>query len=178
MQELSEDLRLADGSEPARPADLFRRLDELGIAVRTREHEPVFTVEQARALRGEIPGCHSKNLFLRDKKGGLWLVVCRESLPIEMKALAGVLGAARLSFGSARRLGEHLGVIPGAVTPFAVLNDRQRAVHVAIDRGMLGESPWNFHPLDNARTTSILPEDLVRFLRAEGHEPRIVDLDG
>lgn len=163
---------------PADPAALERRLAALGIATRTVRHPPVFTVEEARALRGELPGCHTKNLFVRDKKGVMWLVVCREDRPIDLAALAQELGIGRLSFGSPDRLMKYLGVIPGAVTPFAVINDAGRAVSVALDRGMLGESPWNFHPLDNSMTTAIAPADMVRFLEAEGHPPVWLDFEG
>ncbi|MGD8277988.1 MAG: prolyl-tRNA synthetase associated domain-containing protein [Gemmatimonadota bacterium] len=168
---------LADGSRPADPASLERRLDGLGIRTRTVRHPPVFTVEESKALRGELPGCHTKNLFVRDKKGVMWLVVCREDRKVDLAALAGQLGIGRLSFGSAARLMRHLGVIPGAVTPFAVINDHDGAVGVAIDRGMLAEAPWNFHPLDNAMTMSIEPGDMVRFLEAESHEPRFIDFE-
>lgn len=178
MSENEEAPLVVDGQQSAGPDELFARLEELGIEVETRTHPPVFTVDEARALRGEIPGCHSKNLFVRDHKKNMWLVVCREDRKLDMKALAGVLGSGRLSFGSPRRLLQHLGVIPGAVSPFAVLNDHEGAVQVAIDRQMLEERPWNFHPLDNGRTTSIDPDDLIRFLEAEDHSPRLVDLPG
>lgn len=167
---------LVDGSPPATPDALFARLRQLGIACSTVEHPPVFTVQEARALRGDLPGGHSKNLFLRDKKGRMWLVVCREDLPVDLSALAGRIGAGRLSFGSAERLMGHLGVIPGAVTPFAVINDHGRNVQVVVDRDLLRQRPLHFHPLDNARTTAIEPDDLLAFLRAEGHDPAIVDL--
>ena len=169
--------RLDDGSTPADPASLERRLDELGIRTRTIHHPPVFTVEESKALRGEVTGCHTKNLFVRDKKGVMWLVVCREDRKVDLAALAGRLGVGRLSFGSADRLMRYLGVIPGAVTPFAVMNDHAGAVGVAIDRGMLDEAPWNFHPLDNAMTTSIEPADMIRFLEAEHHAPRFIDFE-
>ena len=169
--------RLDDGSEPAEPADLFRRLDELGIDHGTVEHPPVYTVEEAKEHRGRIPGCHTKNLFLRNKKGMMWLVVCREDLELELKALARELGAGRFSFGSAKRLMRHLGVVPGAVSPFAVVNDHDGRVRVVLDRAILEREPLNFHPLDNAMTTSIGAEDLLRFLEAEDHPPRILKFE-
>lgn len=168
---------LADGSSPADTPALHRRLEELDIQSRTVYHPPVFTVEQAKALRGELEGCHTKNLFVRDKKGVMWLVVCREDRKVDLAVLAGKLGSGRLSFGSAQRLMSFLGVIPGAVTPFAVINDTGGKVGVAIDRAMLEESPWNFHPLDNAMTTSIEPSDMVTFLEAEDHTPLWIDFD-
>lgn len=166
---------LANGAAPATPEQLFAHLAELGVACSTVEHPPVFTVEQARALRGELPGGHCKNLFLRDKKGKMWLVVCREDLPIDLKALGPRIGGSHLSFGSPDRLMRYLGVIAGAVTPLAVINDHGAAVEVILDRALLELDPLNFHPLDNARTTAIAAADLLRFLRAVDHEPRIVD---
>jgi Ala-tRNA(Pro) deacylase len=166
---------LADGTEPARPDDLFARLAELGIEIETISHPPVFTVEEAKALRGEIQGCHTKNLFLRNKKGTtMWLVVCPEDRAIDMKGLGATIGGGRLSFGSADRLMKYLGVIPGAVTPLAIINDRERRVRVVIDRDLLDASVLNFHPLDNAMTTAIRPDDFVRFLDAEHHSPNII----
>lgn len=168
---------LADGGTPAGPEALFAKLRALGIATETLEHEPVFTVEEAKRLRGELPGGHTKNLFLRNKKGRMWLVVCLEDREIDLKALAEQLESGRLSFGSADRLMQYLGVVPGAVTPFAALNDTQGQVQVMLDRGMLEtHSRLNFHPLDNAMTTGIAPGDLVAFLRAVDHAPGYLDL--
>jgi len=158
------------------PQQLFARLAELGMTHNTVEHAPVFTVEQARAHRGELPGHHIKNLFLRNKKEQMWLVVALEDRAIDLKRLGEVLGAGRLSFGSPERLMAHLGVIPGAVTPFALINDRDRQVRVAIDKGILAHSPVHCHPLANDRTTAIEPADLLAFIRACGHEPLVLDL--
>jgi Ala-tRNA(Pro) deacylase len=169
------DNRLADGSPPVTPERLFDRLRALGIAVTTVEHPAVFTVDEAKALRGDLPGAHTKSLFLRDKKGTMWLVVCLENRTVDLKDVAGRLGAKRFSFGSAERLMRFLGVIPGAVSPFAVINDRGGAVSVAIDRGVLQQDPINLHPLDNAKTTAIAGTDLLRFLEAENHRPHIID---
>jgi Ala-tRNA(Pro) deacylase len=158
------------------PAELFARLGELGIQVRTVEHPAVFTVEEARRHRGGLPGTFTKSLFLRDKKGAMWLVVCLESRALDLRALAVGIGAKHLSFGSPERLMRHLGVIPGAVSPFAVVNDTDRAVRVVLDRDVLAQDPVNLHPLDNARTTAIAGADLLRFLEAEGHAPELIDL--
>ena len=145
--------RLADGSAPATPEQLFELLDALGIVHGTVEHEPVFTVEEAKAVRARMPGGHTKNLFLRNKKGRMWLVVCQEDRLVDLKALARHVGAGRFSFGSADRLMRHLGVIPGAVSPFAIINDRGGLVSVVLDLAVLDDERINFHPLDNARTT-------------------------
>ena len=170
------DTSLADGSRPLGSDELLRRFDTLGIAHRTTSHAPVFTVAESKELRGDFPGGHSKNLFLRNKKGHMWLVTCLEDRQIDLKKLAEHLGAGRFSFASAERLMRYLGVIPGAVTPFAVINDRGGAVSMVLDAALLEHDPLNFHPLDNAMTTAVSAEDLIRFLEHAGHPPRIVDL--
>ena len=168
--------RLADGTLPLSSAELLARLQTLGIAHRTVEHAPVYTVAESRGLRLDFPGGHSKNLFLRNKKGRMWLVTCLEDRQIDLKELAGRLDAGRFSFGSAERLMRHLGVIPGAVTPFAVINDHAGVVHMVLDAGLLEHDPINFHPLDNAMTTAISAQALLRFLEYADHPPQIVDL--
>jgi Ala-tRNA(Pro) deacylase len=165
------------GSPPLTPKELFARLDALGIAYRTYTHPPVFTVAEAVALRGELPGGHCKSLFLKDKKAGLWLVVALEERRIDLKRLAEALEAPRFSFGNADLLYEVLGVRPGSVTPFALINDRAHRVRVVLDKGMLAQDPLNYHPLENDRTTAIAPADLLRFIADCGRHPRIVDLD-
>ena len=163
---------------PATEHDLFQCLDELGIETRTHRHDRVFTVEESRALRGDLPGGHCKNLFLRDKKRNMWLIVAEEDRAIDLKALRGRLqSSGNLSFGNADLLAGVLGVEPGAVTPFALINDRETRVRVILDEKMLRHDVLNYHPLDNAATTTITPADLVRFVEACGHEPEIIDLD-
>ena len=161
---------------PPAESRLLAFLNSLGIASTTRRHPPVHTVEEAKALRGDIPGAHCKNLFLKDRKGQLWLVVALEERAVDLKTLDKRIGAARLSFGKAELLREVLGVEPGSVTPFALLNDRNRQVRVVLDKGMMQMRPLNYHPMHNAATTTIQPEDLARFLAATGHQPLIVDL--
>ncbi len=163
-------------SPELREAALAARLAALGIAARTHAHAPVFTVAEAQALRGSLPGGHTKNLFLKDKKSGLWLVVAREELRVDLNALSKALGAPRFSFGSPELLMAALGVPPGSVTPFAIMNDKTGAVRVVLDEAMLALDPLNFHPLRNDRTTAISPGDLVKFLRGMGHEPVITRL--
>lgn len=157
------------------PQQLFARLDQLGIAHRTVEHPPVFTVEEAKALRGNLPGHHIKNLFLRNKKEEMWLVVALEDRAIDLKRLGEVLGAGRLSFGSADRLKRYLGVEPGSVTPLSLVNDAAHAVRLVLDRGVAGGGPVNAHPLVNTMTTALAPADLLRFFEATGHTPRWLD---
>jgi len=157
------------------PQQLFARLDQLGIAHRTVEHPPVFTVEEAKALRGNLPGHHIKNLFLRNKKEEMWLVVALEDRAIDLKRLGEALGAGRLSFGSADRLKRILGVEPGSVTPLSLVNDEARAVQLVLDRGVADGGPVNAHPLVNTMTTALAPADLLRFFEATGHTPRWLD---
>jgi Ala-tRNA(Pro) deacylase len=160
---------------PATPDDLFALLDQLAIPYGTVSHPPLFTVEQSRALRGQIPGGHTKNLFLRDKKGALVLVSALEDAVIELKSLHRTLGASgRFSFGAADLLREALGLEPGAVTPFGAINDTALRVSVVLDAAMMEQARINFHPLCNTMTTTIGRDDLVRFLEATGHPPRIV----
>ena len=163
-------------SFPLTPEALFARLDALGIAHQTYSHPPVFTVEEAKALRGALSGGHCKSLFLKDKKAGLWLVVALEECRVDLKRLADRLGAPRFSFGSAELLHDVLGVRPGSVTPFAVVNDRESRVTVVLQEAMLMHDPLNYHPLENDRTTAIAPADLIRFLDTCGHPPRLVDI--
>jgi len=167
----------ADGAVNATPEDVLARLDALDISVVTHHHPPLFTVEQSKALRGDLPGGHCKNLFLRDRKKRMWLVVCREDLSVDLKALGPLIGADRLSFASADRLMRVLGVIPGAVSPFALMNDSETEVSVVLDQGMMRLSPLNYHPISNEMTTAIDPDDLVRFIRSCGHEPMVVNLE-
>jgi len=158
---------------PASPADLFAFLDRIGVAHRTIEHPPLFTVEQSRALRGQIPGGHTKNLFLKDKKGALFLVTALEDAQIALKTLHHRFGSGRFSFGSPDAMRATLGVEPGSVTPFGALNATSRAVNIVLDRAMLEHASINYHPLVNTMTTTISREGLLRFLEATGHMPRI-----
>ena len=158
---------------PATPSDLFAFLDSLGIVHKTVTHPPLFTVKQSQTLRGTIPGGHTKNLFLKDKKDTVYLVTAPEDARVDLKTLHHKLGAGRFSFGSAALLEELLGVSPGAVTPLGAINDKAARVNVVIDAGLMEHSVINCHPLVNTMTTSIGSADLVKFLEATGHIPRI-----
>jgi Ala-tRNA(Pro) deacylase len=159
---------------PASPDDLFAYLDRLAINHSTVSHPPLFTVEQSQALRGQIPGGHTKNLFLKDKKDALFLVVALEDATIDLKSLHRRLGASgRFSFGSADLLREVWGVPPGAVTPFGAINDAEGRVTVVLDAAMMRHDTLNCHPLVNTRTTSIARPDLIKFLEATGHRPEV-----
>ena len=164
---------------PTTPDELFATLDRLGIAHPTVSHPPLFTVEQSQSLRGSIPGGHTKNLFLKDKKDALFLVTALEDATIELKLLHRRLGAAgRFSFGSSNLMMETLGVIPGAVTPFGAINDTSGRVAVVLDAALMEHAIINAHPLVNTMTTSIGRDDLLKFLKAAGHPPRIVAVTG
>ena len=157
-------------------AELFNFLGELGIATRTTEHAAVFTVEESENLHRELAGAHTKNLFLKDAKGRLFLVIAEAHARIDMKALHKTLGCARLSFGKPELLAEVLGVSPGSVTALAVINDRQHAVTVVIDADLMEFDTMNSHPLINTATTNLARDDLLRFMHATGHQPHIVQL--
>ncbi|HXZ18167.1 MAG TPA: YbaK/EbsC family protein [Roseiarcus sp.] len=162
---------------PASPEDLLAFLANLGVATSTVDHPPLFTVEESQALRGEIPGGHTKNLFVKDKKGKLFLLVLGEETEVDLKRVHEKIGAqGRVSFGSAELLEDVWGVKPGAVTPFGAINDADGRVKVVLDAAMMAHERLNFHPLVNTRTTGLMSLDLVRFLRATGHEPLLVPL--
>ena len=160
------------------PDQLFAYLDSLGVAHKTVTHPPLFTVEQSRALRGTIPGGHSKNLFLRDKNGALFLVTALEDAVIELKTLHHKLDAGRFSFGAPNLMREVLGVEPGAVTPFGVINDTELRVTIVLDAALLEHASVNFHPLVNTMTTTIARDDLLKFVESTGHKPRIERVSG
>jgi len=160
----------------ASPDDLFAFLKSLNIATTTVEHPPLHTVEDSRALRGDIPGGHVKNLFVKDKKSRLFLLVLEEASEVDLKRVHERIGGqGRVSFGSSDLLEQVWGVKPGSVTPFGAINDSERRVTVVLDATMMRHERLNFHPLVNTRTTGIASADIVAFLRATGHEPEIVD---
>lgn len=156
-------------------AALMARLDQMGLATTTHRHAPVFTVEEARALRGTLPGGHAKNLFLKDKKGQLFLAVVEETTPVDLKALEKAMGAARVSFGKPELLAEVLGVAPGSVTPFAAMNASAGSITVVLDEGLMAHEQVHFHPLRNDATTAIRSADLITFLTVLGHPPTFID---
>lgn len=161
----------------ARQAALFARLDELGISTKTVAHEPAFTVEESKHLRGEIPGGHCKSLFLKARKGQLYLLVAMEDTPINLKNLSPHIGEKGLSFAKEELLVDILGVTPGSVTPFALINDTSKQVKVLLDDRMLTQGLLNYHPLLNDASTSISPKDLQIFVKSCGHAPTILSFD-
>jgi Ala-tRNA(Pro) deacylase len=154
--------------------DLFALFDQLAIKTTTVEHPPVFTVEEAKKVHDDIPGGHCKNLFCKDEKGVLWLIVALEDAKIDLKAAKDKIGSKRLTFGKPELLLEIMGVEPGSVTPFGLMNDKEAKTNVILDEAMMKLPMLNFHPLKNDATTTISAEDLQKFIRATGHNPRIV----
>ena len=162
---------------PASPQDLFDLLNELGIETKTFEHEAVFTVEESAKIKQEIPGGHTKNLFLKDKKGNYFLLVAEGTANIRLNSVHGIIGArGRVSFGKPDDLMELLGVKPGSVTAFAPMNDGEGKVSVIIDKPLFEHDLINCHPLINEMTTTISREDLLKFLKHVGHEPQILQV--
>lgn len=162
---------------PHTPESLFAFLDTLGIAHQTVQHPPLFTVEQSKELRGEIAGAHTKNLFLKDKKGKLFLVTAVESTVIDLKRLHEVIGGSgRVSFGNADQMQQNLGVAPGSVTAFGVINDTAGQVTMILDQRLAAHGRINCHPLVNTMTTGVSYADLLRFLEATGHAPQVLNI--
>lgn len=160
---------------PATPDQLLACLDRLGFTTNTVEHPPLFTVDDSRKLRGQIPGGHTKNLFVKDKKSRLYLLVLEEHALVDLKRVHDLIGAqGRVSFGQAELLMEVWGVAPGSVTPFGAINDTAQRVTVVLEKSMMAQERLNFHPLVNTRTTGLASADLVTFLKATGHDPAIV----
>jgi Ala-tRNA(Pro) deacylase len=159
--------------------ELIQYLDNLDIEVTTIRHAPVFTVAEAQDLRGQVAGAHTKNLFLKDKKDNFFLVTVDEEAEVDLKTIHTKIGAAsRVSFGKPEKLLEYLGLVPGAVSLFGAINDTQHQVKVVLDESLMERDIINAHPLTNEATTSIGRDDLVTFLKATGHEPLILKIDG
>jgi Ala-tRNA(Pro) deacylase len=156
-------------------ADLIAFLDSQGIDSTTYDHPAVFTVGESGAIKQDIPGAHTKNLFLKDARDQLWLISAEGHAQIDLKRLHTVIGSARLSFGKAELMAETLGVTPGSVTAFGLINDRNRRVRFVLDRTLAQADIVNFHPLTNTATTSVSGEGFRRFLAALGVEPLVVD---
>ena len=164
-------------AQPKTDKDLFQFLDGLGIVHTTKEHAPVFTVAESVALRDEIPGGHTKNLFVKDKKDNYFLMTVEEHASVDLKTIHTVIGAAsRVSFGKPEKLMEYLGVIPGAVTAFGIVNDTGHAVKIFFDEALLRHEVINAHPLVNDATTSIARDDLLSFVESTGHDATVLKL--
>ena len=160
---------------PTSRTELFSKLDDLDIAHKTYEHTPVFTVEESAAIKAKMPGGHSKNLFLKDKSGAFFLICAQSDTPIKINRLHPVLKCKRLSFGKPEALMDKLGVTPGSVTLFSIINDVEGEVTLIIDQRLTEHEIVNFHPLLNDATTAITRQDMIKFAKATGHEPIIMD---
>jgi Ala-tRNA(Pro) deacylase len=164
---------------PATRDDLMAYLAGLGIETATVDHPPLHTVEESRALRGEIAGAHTKNLFVKDKKDAVFLITAPEDAALDLKQVHHAIGASgRVSFGKPELMMALLGVLPGSVTPFGMLNDTGGRVTMILDKRLMEAEAINCHPLVNTATTTISPAGLLAFLRATGHEPKVVALAG
>lgn len=158
-------------------ADLFARLDALGVAHQTVRHRPVFTVDESADVKAMMPGGHTKNLFLKDKKGALVLLCAIAETKVDLNAVSKLIGAGRFSFGSGELLQEKLGVPPGSVTLFALINDPDRSVTLLLDEALYRHDPVNFHPLSNDATTAISPDGMARFVASLGRTPIRITFD-
>lgn len=161
---------------PTSPEQLMAKLDDLSINYTLYHHEAVFTVEESNKVDAHISGTHCRNLFLRDKKKKNYLLVLQNATDVDMKKLPDVIGSGRLSFGSNDRLWQYLGVRPGSVCPFAIVNDTENAVKILLDKSMMETDIVNYHPLLNTMTVGLSPADLLKFIESAGHEAHIVDL--
>lgn len=165
-----------DPSMPHTREQLFSVLDHLGIQTKTVEHPPAFTVADSKSIEIALPGAHTKNLFLKDDKGALFLVIANTETRVDLKALSKRLPAGRFSFGKPELLLEALGVTPGAVTAFAAINDTAQRVKIVFDQALMAAETINCHPLENTATTNIAREDLLRFIQTTGHNPHVMVL--
>ena len=166
----------ANDELPTSPQQLLARLDQLGITYTLHHHKAVFTVAEAETVERDIPGTHCRNLFLRDNKKNNYLVVLRNETPVDIKKLAMLIGAGKCSFGSADRLFEYLGVRPGSVCPYAIINDTGNEVKIVLDQSMMVTEIVNYHPLLNTMTIGTSPGDLLKFIESTGHTAHIVDM--
>ncbi len=155
---------------------VLKRLDKLGIEYHLYEHEPIFTVAEGEHLKADMPGIHCRNLYMRDKKKDNFLLTAANETEVDLKKLSDVLGCGRLSFGSADRLWEYLGIRPGSVNPFTVINDPENSVKLYLDAAMMKGELINVHPMDNAKTVGLAPADLIKFLEDIGHNYSVIDL--
>lgn len=164
---------------PKTPDELLAFLESLGIAVTTKQHPPLFTVADSQSLRGEIAGGHTKNLFLKDKKDNFFLVTVDEDAEVDLKQIHHLIGASsRVSFGKPEALMELLGVVPGSVTVFGLINDSDKRVKLVLDSALMENDVINAHPLTNEATTTISRDDLLTFVEATGHEPLVLKVSG
>lgn len=176
MNQQAPSAAIGEEDMPTSPDALMARLKELDIDFTLHHHAAVFTVAESEAVDADIPGTHCRNLFLRDQKKKNFLLVLQNATDVDIKKLPGVIGSDRLSFGSADRLWQYLGVRPGSVCPFSIINDTDNNVKICLDQSMMETDLVNYHPLLNTMTVGLKPSDLLRFIESTGHTPHIVDL--
>ncbi|WP_395945159.1 prolyl-tRNA synthetase associated domain-containing protein [Brevundimonas sp.] len=165
-------------TEPAFNRDrLTAWLVEHGVDHVTHDHPAVFRVEEGLELKADLPGAHTKNLFLKDHKGRLWLISARQDTVIDLKRAAGAMGSGRLSFGNEALMFETLGVRPGSVTALGLINDLDRRVTFVLDRRLWEAETVNFHPLTNTATTALDQAAFRQVLELLGREPVVVDFE-
>ncbi|HWE46580.1 MAG TPA: prolyl-tRNA synthetase associated domain-containing protein [Caulobacteraceae bacterium] len=162
-------------NRPLGRAELLAFLEAQGIAHTTHDHPAVFTVAQGPEIKATMPGAHTKNLFLKDKKGRLWLISARQDTVIDLKNLHRVIGSDRLSFGNPELMAQTLGLTPGSVTAFGLVNDRERLITFVLDKALADADLLNFHPMINTATTAVSADGFRRFLTLLGVEPIVVD---
>ncbi len=172
---------MTEDKAPAPPPPAYDRdrllawMDEHGVAHTTHDHPPVFRVDEGHALKAAMPGAHTKNLFLKDKKARLWLVSARQDTVVDLKRLPKTIGSDRLSFGNEALLYETLGLTPGSVTALGLINDPGRRVTFVLDKALWDADVVNFHPLTNTATTALAQAEFRKFLDLLGREPQVVD---
>ena len=167
---------LKNKSRPKTSKQLLDTLTKIGIRYDTQHHLPMYTVVQSKELRGAPkPGAYTKNLFLRNKKGSMWLLTCCEDSDLDLHTVSTQLQAGRLSFGSIERLKQFLGVTPGSVSPFALINDSTLSVSFVMEKKLLQSKNIHLHPLDNTQTTTISTKDFLRFLAYIQHTPTYIE---
>ncbi len=172
---ISSDPQSTPSFNPVTPAALLAHLDSLGIHYRKYEHPPIFTVAQGAEIEQGMPGLHCRNLFLRDRKKAMFLISAANETKIDLKGLETLLPCDRISFGSPERLWDNLGVRPGSVCPYAIINDKDHLVTPVLDAHMMRGDLINFHPLINTMTIGVTPDGLLAFFRSIGRTPRIID---
>lgn len=171
-----ENVILANGQVAATPNDVFAAFESLGIEHDTLVHIPLYTVEEAKTVKYGLAGAHTKNLFLRNKKGRMFLLVIEQNRRVDLKALRDQLEltGGQLAFASTERLMMYLGVVPGSVSPLAVINDHDSKVSVYIEKALLEHDSIYLHPCRNTHSTRISTQDLLKALSAWGHEPELI----
>lgn len=174
-----ETVYLKNGELAATAKQLLNALETLGVEHQTTTHEALYTVDQAKEVAYDEPGAHTKNLFLRNKKGRMFLLVVESDHRVDLRGLRDKLNVpgGQFAFASTERLGLYLGVVPGSVSPLAVYNDHECAVQVLIQRTLL-EHEWIYlHPCRNTHSTRLRTHDLLEILNSWKHPVTVLDFE-